>query len=68
MKLFERLFGKSNKTAKKAQKYLDTLSSPTSNTPSSRFSNLGSYFTGKGTRQRKSRGRKRRGTRRRRRH
>ena len=43
------IFGK-NKSSKNAQKYLDTLSSPTSNTPSSRFSTLTSYLTGKRTR------------------
>ncbi len=67
MGLFTQLFGKKNKTAKKAETYLNTLSSPVSNTPSARFSKLSRIFTGKRTRQRKSRGGKRKGTRRRRR-
>ena len=48
MGIITRFFGKS-KSSKKAQTYLDDLSSPTSNTPSSRFSKLGRLFTGKGT-------------------
>lgn len=67
MGLITRFFGKS-KSSKKAQNILNTLSSPTSNTPSSRFSKLGSFLTGKSTRHRKRHGGKRRGTKRRRRH
>lgn len=53
MGIITRFFGKS-KPSKKAQRYLDILSSPTSNTPSARFSRLGSFFTGK-TRQHRKR-------------